>query len=127
MNKNLTTASIKLTEFSHGAGCGCKISPKLLKEILGSNHESLTDSGLLVGNESSDDAAVYDLGDGRALISTTDFFPRISTISSNNNRKTISHWISYGNTLFIVPKLHAIIKNFFISLFINQLLLNQIF
>ena len=74
MNKNLTTASIKLTEFSHGAGCGCKISPKLLKEILGSNHESLTDSGLLVGNESSDDAAVYDLGDGRALISTTDFF-----------------------------------------------------
>ena len=74
MNKNFTTASIKLTEFSHGAGCGCKISPKLLKEILGSNHESLTDSGLLVGNESSDDAAVYDLGDGRALISTTDFF-----------------------------------------------------
>ena len=64
---------IKLTEFSHGAGCGCKISPKVLKEILGNSYESL-DSKLLVGHESSDDAAVYDLGDGRALISTTDFF-----------------------------------------------------
>ena len=64
---------IKLTEFSHGAGCGCKISPKVLKEILGSNYSNL-DSNLLVGHESSDDAAVYDLGDGRALISTTDFF-----------------------------------------------------
>ena len=64
---------IKLTEFSHGAGCGCKISPKVLKEILGNNYENL-DSKLLVGHESSDDAAVYDLGDGRALISTTDFF-----------------------------------------------------
>ena len=64
---------IKLTEFSHGAGCGCKISPKVLKEILGNSYENL-DSKLLVGHESSDDAAVYDLGDGRALISTTDFF-----------------------------------------------------
>ena len=53
---------IKLTEFSHGAGCGCKISPKVLKEILGSNYSNL-DSNLLVGQESSDDAAVYDLGD----------------------------------------------------------------
>ena len=60
---------IKLTEFSHGAGCGCKISPKVLKEILGNSYENL-DSKLLVGHESSDDAAVYDLGDGRALIST---------------------------------------------------------
>ena len=64
---------IKLTEFSHGAGCGCKISPKVLKEILGSNYSNL-DSNLLVGHESNDDAAVYNLGDGRALISTTDFF-----------------------------------------------------
>ena len=74
MNKNLTNSSIKLTEFSHGAGCGCKISPKILKEILGSNYDNFVDTDLLVGNESSDDAAVYDLGDGRALISTTDFF-----------------------------------------------------
>jgi len=69
----MTQKEIKLTEFSHGAGCGCKISPKVLKEILGSNYTNL-DSKLLVGHESSDDAAVYDLGDGRALISTTDFF-----------------------------------------------------
>ena len=65
---------VKLTEFSHGAGCGCKISPKVLKEILGSSYDNFVDSNLLVGHESSDDAAVYDLGDGRALISTTDFF-----------------------------------------------------
>ena len=69
----MTLKEIKLTEFSHGAGCGCKISPKVLKEILGSSYTNL-DSKLLVGHESSDDAAVYDLGDGRALISTTDFF-----------------------------------------------------
>ena len=69
----MTLKEIKLTEFSHGGGCGCKISPKVLKEILGSSYTNL-DSKLLVGHESSDDAAVYDLGDGRALISTTDFF-----------------------------------------------------
>ena len=69
----MSVKEIKLTEFSHGAGCGCKISPKVLKEILGNSYENL-DSKLLVGHESSDDAAVYDLGDGRALISTTDFF-----------------------------------------------------
>ena len=69
----MTLKEIKLTEFSHGAGCGCKISPKVLKEILGSSYTNL-DSKLLVGHESSDDAAVYDLGDGIALISTTDFF-----------------------------------------------------
>jgi len=70
----MTSKQIKLTEFSHGAGCGCKISPKLLKEILGTKLDSFVDANLLVGHESSDDAAVYDLGDGRALISTTDFF-----------------------------------------------------
>tara|TARA_B100000959_G_scaffold213547_1_gene224688 strand:+ start:4899 stop:5942 length:1044 start_codon:yes stop_codon:yes gene_type:complete len=70
----MTTENIKLTEFSHGAGCGCKISPKLLKEILGTKLDGFVDSNLLVGHESSDDAAVYDLCDGRALISTTDFF-----------------------------------------------------
>jgi len=69
----MATKEIKLTEFSHGAGCGCKISPKALNEILGDSYEEF-DSNLLVGHESNDDAAVYDLGDGRALISTTDFF-----------------------------------------------------
>lgn len=65
---------IKLTKYSHGAGCGCKISPKVLDEILKSNIVLPDNDKLLVGNSSKDDAAVYDLGNGIALISTTDFF-----------------------------------------------------
>lgn len=65
---------IKLTQYSHGAGCGCKISPKVLDEILLTNLAVPDNDKLLVGNHSKDDAAVYDLGDGNALISTTDFF-----------------------------------------------------
>ncbi|MFZ9387787.1 MAG: selenide, water dikinase SelD [Chitinophagaceae bacterium] len=65
---------IKLTHYSHGAGCGCKIAPKVLDEILKSSLVMPDDKKLLVGNHSRDDAAVYDLGNGTALISTTDFF-----------------------------------------------------
>ena len=65
---------VKLTQFSRGAGCGCKIAPKVLDEILKTNIAMPADSKLLVGNSSKDDAAVYDLGNGTALISTTDFF-----------------------------------------------------
>lgn len=66
--------TIRLTQYSHGAGCGCKISPKVLDQILKSNL-SLPDSDrLLVGNHSKDDAAALDIGNGMALISTTDFF-----------------------------------------------------
>ncbi|MCU0426283.1 MAG: selenide, water dikinase SelD [Candidatus Kapabacteria bacterium] len=68
---------IRLTQYSHGAGCGCKISPAILDEILHSNEAEpaqFTTGKLLVGNDSRDDAAVYDLGNGQALISTTDFF-----------------------------------------------------
>lgn len=73
---------ILLTQYSHGAGCGCKISPQILDKILhgnesaGMNHALRTfDSpDLLVGNSSRDDAAVMDLGNGEAIISTTDFF-----------------------------------------------------
>ena len=64
----------RLTQYSHGAGCGCKISPKVLDEILKSNLVLPDNNKLLVGNHSKDDAAVYDLGNGMALISTTDFF-----------------------------------------------------
>src|ERR1041385_5584628 len=66
--------SILLTQYSHGAGCGCKISPKVLDEILKSNLVLPDNDKLIVGNSSKDDAAVYDLGNGMALISTTDFF-----------------------------------------------------
>lgn len=65
---------IKLTQYSHGAGCGCKISPKILDEILTSNFALPDNKNLIVGNHSKDDAAVYDLNNGTALISTTDFF-----------------------------------------------------
>lgn len=66
--------AVKLTQFSHGAGCGCKISPAILDSILHSNIPRTSFSNLLVGNESKDDAAVFDLGDGTCIISTTDFF-----------------------------------------------------
>jgi len=65
---------IKLTSFSHGAGCGCKISPKVLTTILASSSPQVEDSRLLVGNDTRDDAAVYDMGSGIGIISTTDFF-----------------------------------------------------
>ena len=66
--------SIKLTQFSRGSGCGCKIAPDVLEKILKNNVVSITDTNLLVGNATKDDAAVYDLGNGTALISTVDFF-----------------------------------------------------
>ena len=70
----MTDDSVKLTQYSHGAGCGCKIAPKVLDEILATNITLPDNDKLLVGNHSRDDAAVYDLGNGMALISTTDFF-----------------------------------------------------
>ena len=66
-------SAFKLTEYSHGAGCGCKISPQVLDTIL-KTELTFNDPRLLVGNASKDDAAAFDLGDGTALLSTTDFF-----------------------------------------------------
>ena len=66
--------SIKLTQYSHGAGCGCKISPQVLDKILHSNLALPDNNKLIVGNHTKDDAAVYDLENGTALIATTDFF-----------------------------------------------------
>lgn len=65
---------LQLTKYSHGAGCGCKISPSVLTTILHSQIKPLVDPNLLVGNDTRDDAAVYDMGNGTAIISTTDFF-----------------------------------------------------
>ncbi|MEO8108465.1 MAG: selenide, water dikinase SelD [Ginsengibacter sp.] len=65
---------VKLTQYSHGAGCGCKISPLVLDKILQSNLALPDNKNLIVGNHTKDDAAVYDMGNGMALISTTDFF-----------------------------------------------------
>lgn len=63
----------KLTEYSKGGGCGCKIAPSVLQQIVQTNHTFSFDQ-LLVGNDSNDDAAVYLLENDTAIISTTDFF-----------------------------------------------------
>jgi selenide,water dikinase len=66
--------SIRLTELSHGGGCGCKIAPAVLQEILSQSAPMSGFADLLVGTESSDDAAVYRLNDKQAIVATTDFF-----------------------------------------------------
>src|SRR6476660_8301883 len=72
----MTTADqpIKLTSFSHGGGCGCKIAPGVLSEILKKSTGFPVPKELMVGIETADDAAVYKLNDEQALIATTDFF-----------------------------------------------------
>jgi selenide, water dikinase len=68
---------IRLTQFSPGAGCGCKISPHDLAEILHNKSMQIRDKRLLVGYDKMDDAAVYEIGNGQCIISTTDFFTPI--------------------------------------------------
>ncbi|QTB98668.1 selenide, water dikinase SelD [Alcaligenes sp. SORT26] len=65
---------IRLTQYSHGAGCGCKISPKVLDIILAGSGAQNLDPNLWVGNTSRDDAAVYGIDEERGVVSTTDFF-----------------------------------------------------
>ncbi|MEO6637864.1 MAG: selenide, water dikinase SelD [Ginsengibacter sp.] len=72
--KESAPETIKLTQYSHGAGCGCKISPQVLDKILHSNLALPDNKNLIVGNHTKDDAAVYNMGNDMALISTTDFF-----------------------------------------------------
>ena len=65
---------IALTQYSKGAGCGCKIAPAVLSEILAQHSVGISTPKLLVGNDTKDDAAVYQIDEQNALISTTDFF-----------------------------------------------------
>src|SRR5688572_23902534 len=74
MNDRILSPGIRLTSFSHGGGCGCKIAPGVLSEILRSSAGGIVPPELLVGIETADDAAVYRLNDEQALIATTDFF-----------------------------------------------------
>jgi selenide,water dikinase len=67
-------ASPRLTSLAHGGGCGCKIAPEALREILGRMPQAAPFADLMVGTETSDDAAVWRLNDSQALIATTDFF-----------------------------------------------------
>jgi selenide, water dikinase len=68
---------VRLTEFTHGGGCGCKIAPAVLSEILAAAQVRGLPADLMVGTESADDAAVYRLNDSQALVATTDFFTPI--------------------------------------------------
>jgi len=68
------TEPFKLSQYAKGAGCGCKIAPAVLEQILASSRISGNQQNLIVGNNHNDDAAVYDLQNGQALIVTTDFF-----------------------------------------------------
>jgi selenide,water dikinase len=68
---------IRLTQFSHGGGCGCKIAPAVLSEILAATPVRGLPEALMVGTETADDAAVYRLNDSQALVATTDFFTPI--------------------------------------------------
>lgn len=80
-NNNKDSGSVRLTQLSHGSGCGCKLSPDELDSILAEAYpkgeEGKEYPKLIIGNETKDDAAVYDLGKGEYLISTTDFFTPI--------------------------------------------------
>lgn len=68
------TEKIKLTQFSKASGCGCKIAPAVLDEILKGCKQENSFEKLIVGNETKDDAAVYEIENGNCIISTTDFF-----------------------------------------------------
>jgi selenide,water dikinase len=68
---------VRLTEFSHGGGCGCKIAPAILSRLLQNSVLPMIPPQLLVGTETSDDAAVYQINDSQAIIATTDFFTPI--------------------------------------------------
>ncbi len=67
-------STFRLTEFSHGGGCGCKISPSVLREIIARSSPGIIPRNLLVGIETADDAAVYRINDRQAIVATTDFF-----------------------------------------------------
>jgi len=74
MDAAVRNETIRLTSLSHGGGCGCKIAPAVLTEILAKLPSGMLDPALLVGTETSDDAAVYKLNDEQAIVATTDFF-----------------------------------------------------
>jgi selenide,water dikinase len=69
--------SARLTRFSHGGGCGCKIAPGMLQQILACVDRTMLPQALLVGIDTADDAAVYRLNDHQAIVATTDFFTPI--------------------------------------------------
>src|SRR5437868_7996698 len=72
--RNMNTNTIRLTSLAHGGGCGCKLAPSVLQEILANQPATAIYKQLLVGTETSDDAAVWQVDDSTCVIATTDFF-----------------------------------------------------
>src|SRR3954470_11013460 len=66
--------SLRLTDLAHGGGCGCKLAPSVLQQLLANQPAAMPYAQLLVGTETGDDAAVWQLDDGTCVIATTDFF-----------------------------------------------------
>jgi hypothetical protein len=86
-------APIRLTNLAHGGGCGCKLSPAVLRELLAEQPAAAPFADLLVGTETGDDAAVWRLDDETGIVATTDFFMPRSTIRSTSavsRRPTLS-------------------------------------
>jgi selenide, water dikinase len=74
LNMNAPETPVRLTSLSHGGGCGCKIAPAVLQQILAKPENPIIPKALLVGIETSDDAAVYQINETQAIVATTDFF-----------------------------------------------------
>ena len=89
-----TFDKVCLTEYSHGAGCGCKIAPSVLETILHTTNRATLFPNLLVGNQTNDDAAVYQLDEKTALIATTDFFAPVVDDAFNYGRIAAANAIS---------------------------------
>src|SRR5471032_1687389 len=75
----MSTTQVRLTSLAHGGGCGCKLAPAVLQELLADQPLMAPYKRLLVGTENSDDAAVWQIDDETCVIATTDFFIRWST------------------------------------------------
>src|SRR4030095_9291611 len=85
---------VRLTQFSHGGGCGCKIAPGVLEQILSKSAPGLIPKELLVGIETADDAAVYRINDRQAIVATTDFFMPIVDDPSDSGAIAATNAIS---------------------------------
>ena len=106
---NAPRPTLRLTDFAHGGGCGCKIAPGLLRQILSKSAGGVLPKQLLVGIETADDAAVYQINDTQAIVATTDFFTPVvddpfdcGRIAATN---AISDVYAMGGTPLFAPAL----------------------